>query len=142
MANTQAKGRTVRIQQPASQIFAIFSDLTNFTKSLPEDIGKKANIVSTCDTLSGNVQGFDLGIKVAERIPFSLIRYEQYGRGPFPFNFIMRIESISQMESSFNLELNAELSGMFKMMLGGKLQEAVDKITDELEKGMGGSPLA
>jgi hypothetical protein len=54
----------------------------------------------------------------------------------------MRIESISPMESSFNLELNAELSGMFKMMLGGKLQEVVDKITDELEKGMGGSPLA
>ena len=53
----------------------------------------------------------------------------------------MNIESVSPTESLFNLELNAELSGMFKMMLGGKLQEAVDKITDELEKGMGGLPL-
>ncbi len=141
MASTQAIGRTVKIQQPASQIFAIFSDLTNFTKSLPADIGKKADIHSTSDTLTGKVQGFEIGIKVAERVPFSLIRYEQYGKSPFPFNFIMRIESISPTECLFNLELNAELSGMFKMMLGGKLQEAVDKITDELEKGMGGLPI-
>ena len=141
MASTQAIGRTVKIQQPASQIFAIFSDLTNFTKSLPADIGKKADIHSTSDTLTGKVQGFEIGIKVAERVPFSLIRYEQYGKSPFPFNFIMNIESVSPTESLFNLELNAELSGMFKMMLGGKLQEAVDKITDELEKGMGGLPI-
>ncbi len=141
MASTQAIGRTVKIQQPASQIFGIFSDLTNFTKSLPADIGKSADIHSTSDTLAGKVQGFEIGIKVAERVPFSLIRYEQYGKSPFPFNFIMNIESVSPTESLFNLELNAELSGMFKMMLGGKLQEAVDKITDELEKGMGGLPL-
>ena len=142
MSSTQVTGRKVKLQQPDSMVFALFSDLTNFTKNLPEEMQKKADVVATADTLSGKVQGFTLGIKVVEKIPFSLIRYEQYGKVPFSFNFIVRIEATSPNDCTFYLELNAELSGMFKMMLGGKLQEAVDKVTDELEKGMGGSPLA
>ena len=40
------------------------------------------------------------------------------------------------MQSLFNIELEAELSGMFKMMLGGKLQEAVNQLTDRLEAAL------
>ena len=138
MGSTNAVGRKIKVARPASLLFSVFSDLTNFTRSMPADALEKAKVVSTPDTIKGKVQGMDMGIKIAERIPFSLIRYDQLGTSPIPFRIYVRMESITESESTFQIEIEAELSGMFKMMLGGKMQEGVDKLTDELEKAMGG----
>lgn len=139
MGNTQVKGRSVVVRQPANVLFTLFSDLTNFTRNLPQEMRDKADLQSTPDTLLAKVQGFEMGIKVEERIPFISIKYIQNGNSPIPFSLFVFFNSISDIQTEFHLELDAELSGMLKIMLGGKLQEVVDKITDEMEKGLNGS---
>ena len=39
----------------------------------------------------------------------------------------------------FHIELQTELNFMMKMMLGNKLQEMVDSITDQIEKAVNAS---
>jgi carbon monoxide dehydrogenase subunit G len=137
MGTTNATGRQIRVSRPASELFAIFSDLTNFTRGLPQDQLVKADVVATSESIRGKLQGMEIGIKIGERIPFTLVKYESFGPSPVPFRIYVRIEDAGALQSLFNLEIEAELSGMFKMMLGGKLQEAVDQLTDRLEAALG-----
>ncbi|OJV19908.1 MAG: hypothetical protein BGO30_07480 [Bacteroidetes bacterium 41-46] len=130
-------GRQIRVSRPASELFAIFSDLTNFTRGLPKEQLDKAEVVASADSIRGKMQGFEIGIKVGEKIPFSVVKYESFGPSPIPFRIYVRIEDAGALESLFNIEIEAELSGMFKMMLGGKLQEAVNQLTDRLESAIG-----
>ena len=139
MGTTNATGRQIRVSRPASELFAIFSDLTNFTRGLPQDQLVKADVVATSESIRGKLQGMEIGIKIGERIPFTLVKYESFGPSPVPFRIYVRIEDAGALQSLFNIEIEAELSGMFKMMLGGKLQEAVDQLTDRLEGALGGS---
>jgi len=139
MSTTNAVGRQIKVSRPASELFAIFSDLTNFTRGLPQEQLVKADVVATSESIRGKLQGMEIGIKIGERIPFTLVKYESFGPSPVPFRIFVRIEDSGALQSLFSLELEAELSGMFKMMLGGKLQEAVDQLTDRLEGALGGS---
>lgn len=136
MGNTNAIGRQIRVSRPAGELFAIFSDLTNFTKGLPQDQLEKASVEASAETIRGKMQGFELGIRIAEKIPFSVVKYESFGPSPVPFRIFVRIEDAGALQSLFNIELEAELGGMFKMMLGGKLQEAVDQLTDRLDAAL------
>ncbi len=133
MGNTQIKGRRVVVKYPATALFELFSDLTNFTKNLPQDMLKGSEVTATRDTLIAKVQGFEIGLVVAERVEYSLIRYDQYGKNIFPYTFFVRLDSKSEAETEFMIEMDTELSGMFKTMVGGKLQELVDKVTDQIE---------
>lgn len=139
MSTTNAVGRQIKVSRPASELFAVFSDLTNFTRGLPQEQLVKADVVATSESIRGKLQGMEIGIKIGERIPFTLVKYESFGPSPVPFRIFVRIEDAGALQSLFSLELEAELSGMFKMMLGGKLQEAVDQLTDRLEGALGGS---
>ena len=133
MGNTQIKGRRVVVKYPATALFELFSDLTNFTKNLPQDMLKGSEVISTKDTLVAKVQGFEIGLVVAERVQYSLIRYDQYGKSIFPYTFFVRLDAKSETETEFMIEMDTELSGMFKTMVGGKLQDLVDKVTDQIE---------
>jgi len=138
MGVSQVIGRKVVVRQPSNVLFGLFSDLNNFTRNLPEGVLEKSEIKSTTDTLLAKVQGFEMGIKVDERTPFSTIKYVQYGKSPIAFVFKVLLNPVNEGETEFHLELEAELSGIFKMMLESKLQGAIDKVTDELEKGFNG----
>ncbi|MCK9305856.1 MAG: hypothetical protein PHP30_06905 [Bacteroidales bacterium] len=136
MGNVTVKGRRVRTGKSDIQIYGIFSDLNNFTTGLPDDITSKAEISSTQNTLNVKVQGFDLGLSVKERVPYSLISMGEQNGSLFPFCFNIRIDSCGESCSEFEFEMEAELPGLFKSLIGSKLQEFIDKLTDTVEKSL------
>jgi len=137
MANTHIEGRVVRVARPADVLYSLFTDLTNFTRNIPADMMDKADLKATPDTLLAKVQGFEIGMKICERTPFTRIRYEQHGSSPIPFTFTVLLNDLGTGTSDFQLIMDSKLSGIFKMMLGGKLQQIVDKVTDEIERALG-----
>ena len=136
MDNTHIEGRVVTISRPAEVLFSVFADLTNFTANLPADIAGKAEVTVTPDTLVAKVQGFELGMQVTERTPFERVCYQQYGATPIPFTVTINLQQLTPLSTQFQLVLDTQLSGVFKIMLEGKLKEIVEKITSELEKSM------
>lgn len=133
-------GKTVVIGRPSYELYNAFSNLDNLsaalTSSLPQD--KREMVRIEGDTILVKVQGFELGLQVNNRTPFSRIDFSQYGQAPFPFLFSMFTEPASDSTTFFHLELRAELNMMFKMMLGKKLQEVIDKITDQIVQAASG----
>ena len=129
-STTEVKGKRVNINVPSHALYTAFADMRHFIQGLPED--KKEGIVVTQDTIEGDVKGFRMGAQVTERVPFSYVKIENYGQTPFQFEVGLFFESVDALKTIFHLEAKAELPFMIKMMIGNKLQEMIDQITDQL----------
>jgi hypothetical protein len=136
MGKTSVRGKSIIINNPAYLLYSAFADMNNLVRNLPEE--KKKEIKTTEDTIEGTVQGFSMGLKIIERNPFSSIKFEQYGNSPFKFNLVMFFDAIDVSKTDFHIELEAELNFLLKSMLGNKLQDLVDQITDQLASAING----
>ena len=127
MTNIESKHGIVS-RQPY-ELYMSFTDLTNFVRTLPED--KQELFRADMDTLSATVQGFNIGVKIHQRVPYSRIELVDYG-APFAFHIVVPFEPSTQdaFKTEFWITLEADLNLMMKMMLAGKIQEALDKVVD------------
>lgn len=133
MSKTHVTGESCFINKPADAVFDLFSDFSRLADTLPEEHKDKVTI--TQDTILANAQGMQVGVKVTERQAPSLIVMEQHGNVPFSFNLYVHIRP-QEEGCRLQLELDAQLNMMMKMMLGGKLQEFVNQFTSKLAEGL------
>ena len=110
-----------------AELFMAFTDLRNFKQMVPQD--QKIDIEADYDTLKATVQGMSMGVRVSRRLPYSLIELQDNG-APFHFTMTMHVDDMGGCRTDFSIEVEAEISGMIKMMVGGKVKEALDKIVD------------
>lgn len=111
-------------------LYMAFTDMRNFQQMLPED--KRAAVTADFDTLEASVQGFNFGVKVYERQPYSKITLVDYN-APVAFQAVLHFDATgTQGQTDFSIEVSAELNMMMKMMVGGKVKDALDKIVDSL----------
>ena len=133
MGNTQVTGDVKHVNKPAEVVFDLFSDFSKFADRLPED--KKDKVVITKDTILAQAQGMQMGVQVTHREAPTLIVMEQYGNVTFAFNLNLHIRPLEE-GCELQLQLDAELNMMIKMMLGGKLKEFVNQFTAQLAEGL------
>ena len=108
-----------------------FTDLRNFAQMVPMD-KVQAEIQADFDTLTVVVQGFRIGVRVDEREPYRLIRIGS-AESPVEFVGVLHFEpSVMPDRTEFWIDLDANLNFMMKTMLGGELQQALDKMVDGL----------
>ena len=130
MGSSKIKGKAVAISVPAHALYTAFADMRHFVERLPEE--KKQGITATSDTIEGEVQGLRMGAAISERIPFSCIKIKEHGQTPFQFEVSLFFDAADVQKTMFHMEVDAELPFMVKMLIGNKLQEVVDKITEKL----------
>lgn len=113
------------------ELYMTFVDLRNFLQFIPED--KRSSVEADYDTLCTTIQGFKVGVMVKERTPYSKITFIDDG-APFRFGGSLHFDAVPSdpARTDFHIEFNADLNLMMKMMLGGKLRDAMDRIVDAL----------
>ena len=113
------------------ELYMAFADMRNFVNFLPED--KKAGITADYDSIHGNVQGFDVGAKISDRHAYSRITMVDDG-APFGFFIELFFDAVNgeSNKTDFHIHFSADLNFMMKMVIGSKLQEALDKMVDGL----------
>ena len=113
------------------ELYMAFTDLRNFAQMIPQD-KVRAEITAEYDYLSVVVQGFRIGVRVDERQPYRLIRLGST-ESPVEFVGVLHFEpSDLPGRTDFWIDLDANLNFMMKTILGGKLQQALDKVVDGL----------
>ena len=118
------------VSRPKSEIYMAFTDMRNFLQMLPED--KKQGVTADFDSITASVQGFNIGVRVANRVPYSKIELEDNG-APFKFHVTLNCEDTPDPnKTDFSINVEADLNMMMRMMVGGKVKEALDKIVDGL----------
>ena len=96
------------------------------------DTLEKEGVEADYDSIHATVQGFSIGVKVNDRVPYSKIVYEDDG-APFKFTMTLHFDPASDpYKTDFQIVLDADLNFMMKTLLGSKLQEGLDRIVDGL----------
>ena len=126
----EIKSKRAVVSKAPYELYMLFEDMRNFIQMHPED--KKQGVEADYDSIHATVQGFNIGVKVCDRVPYSKIVYQDDG-APFNFNMAFHFDPASDpYKTDFQICLDADLNFMMKTLLGSKLQEGLDKIVDGL----------
>ena len=126
----EIKSKRAVVSKAPYELYMVFVDMRNFVQMLPED--KKQGVEADYDSIHATVQGFNIGVKVCDRVPYSKIVYQDDG-APFSFNMTLHFDPASDpYKTDFQIKLDADLNIMMKMLLGSKIQGALDKVVDSL----------
>lgn len=128
---TEIESKHGIVSRQPYELYMSFVDMQNFLRMLPED--KRDMITADNDTLTATVQGFNIGVKVHQRVPYSRIELVDYD-APFAFHLVLHFEPAAEdpYKTDFWINVEADLNLMMKMMLSGKMKEALDKVVDGL----------
>ena len=125
------KSKRAIVSKAPYELYMAFVDMRNFVQFVPED--KRGDVTADFDTIHATVQGFNVGVKVVQRTPYSKIEFADDG-APFQFRLVMHFDAASNdpYKTDFQIVLDADLNCMMKTLLGGKLKDALDKVVDGL----------
>lgn len=126
----EIKSKRATVSKAPYELYMAFVDMRNFVQFLPED--KRADVTADFDSIHAVVQGFNIGVKVTDRTPYSKISFADDG-APFKFELVMHFDAASDpYKTDFQIVLDADLNFMMKTLLGSKLKEGLDKVVDAL----------
>lgn len=126
----EIKSKRATVSKAPYELYMAFVDMRNFVQFLPED--KRADVTADFDSIHAVVQGFNIGVKVTDRTPYSKIYFADDG-APFKFELVMHFDAASDpYKTDFQIVLDADLNFMMKTLLGSKLKEGLDKVVDAL----------
>ena len=124
------KSKKAVVSKAPYELYMAFVDMRNFIQFLPED--KKADVTADYDSIHASVQGFNIGVRVTDRVPYSRIAFADDG-APFKFALQMHFNPAADpYKTDFQIELEADLNFMMKTLLGSKIQGALDKVVDSV----------
>ncbi len=119
----------VQIRKPSEMIYGTLADFQNFTPIIGD---KVEGWQATGDECSFTVKGFPITLRMTERVAPSLIKVEASDSSPFGFTFWVQLKEAAPYDTRMRLVLHAEMNMMIKMMIGSKLQPALDGIAEKI----------
>ncbi len=124
-----------QILRPADQIYQIISRFDNLTPALADKVEEWQADEQSC---SFKAKGFNIRLRMEERVPSKHVKIVGDGGVPMDFAFWIQLHSVSECDTRMRLVLHVELNMMMKMMIGSKLQGALDQIAEGMAKAMNG----
>ncbi|OUQ54420.1 polyketide cyclase [Alistipes sp. An116] len=127
-----------QILRPAEQIYAVISRFDNLTPALADRVEEWQ---ATEDRCSFKAKGFTVKLRMEERVePKHVKIVGDEGGVPMDFAFWIQLHPVSETDTRMRLVLHIELNMMMKMMLGSKLQRAIDQIAEGIARAMNAAP--
>ena len=118
-----------QIRRDAGMIYAVLSDFNNFTPLVADRVeGWRVE----GDTCSFKVKGITMTLNMTEKVPNERIRIEASDSSPFGFTFWVQLKEAAPYDTRMRLVLHAEMNMMIKMMIGSKIQPALDGIAEQI----------
>ena len=123
-----------QVLRPAAQIYAAISRFDNLTPALADRVEEWQ---ATEDRCSFKAKGFTVKLRMDERVACKHVKIVgDEGGVPMDFAFWIQLHEVSPTDTRLRLVLHVELNIMMRMMIGGKLQDAVDQIAEGIAKAM------
>lgn len=114
-------------------VYQSLSDLRNLERikeRMPEE--KVQGMEFDQDTMAVSMPPVGrIALRIIEREEPKCIKFETE-QSPLDFNFWIQLLPVTEQSCKMRLTLKADLNPLIKGMVGGKLQEAIDKIAEML----------
>lgn len=127
-----------QILRPAEQIYAVISRFDNLTPALADRVEEWQATEERC---SFKAKGFTVKLRMEERIaPKHVKIVGDEGGVPMDFAFWIQLHKVSDTDTRLRVVLHIDLNMMMRMMIGSKLQGAVDQIAEGITRAMNAAP--
>ena len=127
-----------QVLRPAEQIYAVISRFDNLTPALADKVEEWQ---ATEDSCSFKAKGFTVKLRMEEREPGKYVKVVGGDGGvPMDFAFWIQLQEVSAADTRLRLVLRIDLNMMMKMMIGNKLQGALDQIAEGIARAMNAAP--
>ncbi len=130
-----------KLNTSSEKVFELFSNLSNLEKALKiakeqegKDIDKHLkDITFDNDSIRAKSHGVgEIGLRIIEREPNKTIKFETEN-APVQANLWIQFVEKSETDTRMKLTIKADIPKMIKMMVGGKIQDGINKIADAIE---------
>lgn len=132
------ESKQVRILRPASMIYNVFSRFDNLTPVLAD---KVEGWNATEDTCTFKAKGFPISLRMVEKEPYKLIKVTGEDGSPMDFTIWVQMVSVAEQDTRMRIVLHVKMNMMMKMMIGGKLAQAVDQIAEQIATAFNNAPI-
>lgn len=126
-----------QIFKSAAQIYPLIS---NFSLLTPAVADKVEEWQATEDTCSFKVKGFTASMRIIDRVEPKLVKIVSGESTPMDFTFWFQLHEVDPTDTRMRMVLHVELNMMMRMMIGGKLQEGLDKMAEQIAAALNGVP--
>lgn len=127
-----------QILRPAEQIYAVISRFDNLTPALADRVEEWQATEERC---SFKAKGFTVKLRMEERIaPKHVKIVGDEGGVPMDFAFWIQLHKVSDTDTRLRVVLHIDLNMMMRMMIGSKIQGAIDQIAEALAKSFNAAP--
>jgi carbon monoxide dehydrogenase subunit G len=130
---TKVESKIGKIANSSDKVYNFLSDFRNFSRMIPPDKVKNWQADENSCRFTVDMIG-EIGLKVIEKQPNSLIKITGAEGSKFNFNFWIQLKESSPSDSRIKLTIKADLNPMMTMMAKKPLQNFVDTLVDQLEK--------
>ena len=127
-----------QILRPAEQIYAVISRFDNLTPALADRVEEWQADEEDC-----SVNAYGLTGKLRMEVRAATAQGQDAGDEggvPIDFAFWIQLHKVADYDTRLRLVLHTDLNMMMKMMIGGKLQTAVDQIAEGIARALNGAP--
>ena len=118
-----------QIRRTAEQIYSALSSFNNFTPIIQERVEEWS---ANDDMCSFKVKGMPVRLKMVEREPNKTIKIQGDDGTPIDFTFWLQLKEVAPYDTRMRIVVHAELNMMMRMMIGKKLQGAVDQMAEAI----------
>ncbi len=122
-----------QIRRSAEQIYTALSSFNNFTPMIE---GKVEEWSADDDVCSFKVKGIPIRLRMVEREPSKLVKIQGDEGSPMDFTFWLQLKEVAPYDTRMRIVVHAELNMMMRMMIGKKLQGAVDQMAEAIAMAM------
>ena len=127
-----------QILRPATQIYSLISRFDNLTPALADKVEEWQADEEHC---SFKAKGFTVRLRMDERVAPKHVKITGDDGGvPVDFAFWIQLHSVSENDTRIRLVLHADLNMMMRMMIGDKLQDALDKVVEGIAVSLNSMP--
>ena len=127
-----------RILRPARMIYDLVSRFDNLTPALADRVDEWRADEDTC---SFKAKGFTVKLRIAEReAPKTVKIVGDDGGVPMDFSFWLQLKEVAPDDTRMRLVLHVDLNMMMRMMIGSKIQGAIDQVAEAVAKSFNAAP--
>jgi hypothetical protein len=122
-----------RVPYPQEAVYRNISDLANLERvrdRVPEDKVKDFSFDHDSVTVSVEPVG-QITLKIVEREEPKCVKFETT-QSPLPFNLWIQVLPVNETTSKMKVTVKADIPFMLAGMVGGPIQDGVEKIADAL----------
>ena len=118
-----------QVTKPASMIYRFISDFTVFTPAVQDKVEEWS---ATPDECSFKVKGMRVALRIIDREENNYVKITGGEGVPMDFTFWIQMKEVAECDTRIRMVLHAEMNFAIKMMIGKKIQPALDQMVDAI----------